>query len=77
MGTGGVKMDNHRDPTANAAVGAVNREWKRMVRLAISLRKANREPDADERRLFTGIYRQLLSASMVTLEKMKEGKFNE
>ena len=65
-------MSTHSDPTANAAIGSVNREWKRMVRLAISLRKANREPNVDERRLFTGIYEQLLSESMTILEKINE-----
>ena len=30
----------HRDPTGNAAVGSVSREWREMVRLAIDIREA-------------------------------------
>ena len=30
----------HRDPTGNAAVGSVSREWRKMVRLAIDIREA-------------------------------------
>ena len=63
-------MAVHRDPTANAAVGAVGREWKRLVRIAITLRKTNREPSEEERSLFTGIYGRLLTEPIETLEKL-------
>ena len=63
-------MAVHRDPTANAAVGAVGREWKRLVRTAITLRKTNREPSEEERSLFTGIYGRLLTEPIETLEKL-------
>ncbi len=63
-------MAVHRDPTANAAVGAVGREWKRLVRTAIKLRKTNREPSEEERSLFTGIYGRLLTEPIETLEKL-------
>lgn len=64
----------HSDPTANAAIGLVNQEWKRMVRHAISLRRTNREPTPEERRMFIGIYEQLLSEPMNVLEKINQGK---
>ena len=67
-------MAVHSDPTANAAVGAVNREWRWMVRKAIALRKTNRELTPEEQRLFTGIYGRLLEANPEELEKlMKKG----
>ncbi len=66
-------MAVHSDPTANMAIGAVNREWKRMVRKAIALRKYNREPTPEERRMFTGIYQQLLSESLNELEESSRG----
>ncbi len=65
-------MANHSDPTANAAIGAVSREWKQMVKRAILLRKTGREPAPEERRSFTGIYRQLLDESLGELEKRNE-----
>ncbi len=67
-------MAIHGDPTATVAIGSVNREWKRMVRRAISLRKTNREPTPEERRMFTGIYKQLLSEPMNILEMINAGK---
>ena len=67
-------MAIHSDPTAKAAVGAVNREWRWMVRKAIALRKKNQELTPEEQHLFTGIYGRLLEASPAELEKlMKKG----
>ena len=65
-------MAIHSDPTANAAIGAVGREWKRMVGRAIRLRQLNREPSPEERKEFTGIYSLLLTASEDELEKMRK-----
>ena len=65
-------MAIHSDPTANAAVGAVGREWKRMVRRAIALRRTNREPSEEERSLFTGIYSRLLMEPIDVLKKLGE-----
>ncbi len=67
-------MENHRDPTANAAVGEANREWRRMVKFAISLRKDNREITPEIRKQFTGIYERLLSEPVDVLEKIRENK---
>lgn len=66
-------MAVHNDPTANMAIGSVNREWKRMVRKAIALRKSNREPSPEERRMFTGIYKHLLTEPMDELEESLKG----
>lgn len=65
-------MATHSDPTANAAVGAVGREWKRMIRMALVLRRTNREPSEKERSLFTGIYSRLLREPVDVLEKLGE-----
>ena len=65
-------MAIHSDPTANAAIGAVGREWKRMVWMAIVLRRTNREPSERERGLFTGIYSRLLIEPIDVLEKLSE-----
>ena len=65
-------MAIHSDPTANAAVGSVNREWRQMVRRAIALRQSGREPGPEERSRFTGIYSQLLTESIDELEKMSK-----
>lgn len=62
-------MATHSDPTANAAIGAVNREMRQMVRRAVSIRKTNRKLTPEEEQLFTGIYRQLLTESPEELEK--------
>ena len=66
-------MANHRDPTAEAAVGAANREWKEMIRKAIVLRKTGWELTPEEERQFTGIYRRLLEDPEAELEKLLKG----
>ena len=65
-------MGIHSDPTANMAIGAINKEWRQMVRKAIALRRTSRELTLEEKRLFTGIYRRLLEESPAELEKLKE-----
>ena len=50
-------MYTHSDPTANRAIGAAEREWKRMTVLAYRYRT---DPETakrigDPRRIFTGI----------------------
>ena len=51
------------DPTANIAIGAVNREWKQMVKLAIRM---HNDPVLyeRERHRFLGIYKRLLTDPM-------------
>ena len=69
-------MGIHSDPTANAAIGAVSREWKQMVRKAILIRGTNRDLMPEEKRLFTGVYRQFLTEPLNVLEERKErGKY--
>ena len=65
-------MAIHSDPTANAAIGAVSREWKQMVKRAIFLQRTGKEPTRQEQQKFTGIYRQLLSKPLNDLEKLNE-----
>ena len=65
-------MAIHSDPTANKAIGSVGREWKKMVRRAVSIRKTNREPTPEERCLFTGIYGRLLLEPLDVLIRLSE-----
>ncbi len=60
---------NHRDPTAERAIGAVNREWSRMVALAVRIRQNSKcfTPEAEQE--FTGIYRRLLTDPLDELLK--------
>ena len=62
-------MGYHSDPTTNVAIGAAGREWKKMVTLAVRLRTNPRPLTTEEERLFTGIYRRLLTD---TLEELLE-----
>ena len=64
---GGNKMSNYySNPTANAAIGAVDKEIARMRKWARDLKKRRRQgrltPQelARARRAFTGIHRHLL-----------------
>ncbi len=63
-------MSYHSDPTANAAIGAVDREIERMIRRAerIKRRRQNGKLTPEElaaaRRQFTGIYSRLLRAAL-------------
>ena len=52
---------SHSDPTANRAIGAVNREWSRMLSLAVRVRQNPRLLTPEVEREFTGIYRRLLT----------------
>jgi len=64
---------NHRtDPTANAALGSVSREWNQMARLALRIRQSGDTAWAEcESRRFTGIYKRLLTDPIETLTPQK------
>lgn len=64
-------MSNYdSDPTANAAIGAVDKELRRMRREAAQLRKRReqgrltRAEELSARRRFRGIYRRLLEEAL-------------
>ncbi len=63
-------MYSHPDPTASHAVGAVEKEWRAMAKLAwryrTDPRTASKIPDPE--RVFTGIYRRLLQDPLEELE---------
>ena len=59
-------MYKHPDPTANQATGAAEREWRRMVLLAIRCRTKQTELPKE---LFTGIFSRLLTDSLEDLQK--------
>ncbi len=60
-------MRNYSDPTANAALGSINREFARLEKKAKTIKKLRDEgkltPDAlaKAQAQFTGIYRHVLS----------------
>ena len=65
----------HSDPTANMAIGSADREWFRMVKLAIRIRtRPNPEKDFELLRDFTGIYRRLLDETTENLEMILKKK---
>ena len=55
-------MSYHKDPTADRALGSVDREWKRLVKQAIFLQEARRE--------YVGIYSRLLRMSVPELKAL-------
>ena len=72
-------MYKHSDPTADRAIGAAGREWRRMTRLAYRYRTDPRfawKID-DPRRLFSGIFHRLLTDPLEDLEKAISGKQDE
>ena len=62
---------NHRaDPTANTALGSVNREWNQMRRLALRLRQSGNTAVIErESWRFTGIYKRLLTDPIESLQQ--------
>ena len=60
---------NHRDPTADRAIGAVNRDWRRMAALAVKIRRTPGALTPEAERAFTGIYRRLLTDPLEELLK--------
>ena len=69
-------MYTHSDLTANRAIGAAEREWKRMTVLAYRYRT---DPETakrigDPRRIFTGILSRLLTDPLEELEKTVSGR---
>ena len=66
-----VNEMNHSDPTANRAIGSVNQEWEDKLCLAYRFRSdskvANQLPEPEK--VFTGIYRRLLTDPIKEMEK--------
>lgn len=62
---------NYSDPTANSAIGSVNREWEHMICLAYHIRTDSQVTGQihDPQTVFSGIYRRLLSDPIKDLEK--------
>ncbi len=62
---------NYSDPTANRAIGSVNQEWEDKLCLAYRFRSdskvANQLPEPEK--VFTGIYRRLLTDPIKEMEK--------
>jgi hypothetical protein len=74
---GGNNMRNsYSDPTGNAAIGATEREFKKLLETALTLRALKRvggitpEREREVRRQFTGLYGVLLEDDF--LDKIEE-----
>ena len=69
-------MYTHSDPTANRAIGAAEREWKRMTALAYRYRTdpGTAKRIGDPQRVFTGIFSRLLIDPLEELEKAVSGR---
>ena len=69
-------MYTHSDPTANRAIGAAEREWKRMTVLAYRYRTDSETAKriGDPRQIFTGILSRLLTDPLEELEKTLSGR---
>ena len=64
-------MATHSDPTANAAIGAVNREMRQMVRRAVSIRKTNRKLTPEELKAVEDLVNEQIQRHMpITCEEM-------
>lgn len=62
-------MSFHPDPTANRALGSVEREWKKMAALALAIRESDNyyERLYAEGKRFTGIFKSLLTCPIEQL----------
>lgn len=63
-------MGYYSDKTAARAIGAVDREWTRMVILAYSMRIENCDITDEKLQMFTGIFSRLLTDPLTELEKV-------
>lgn len=64
-------MRSHSDWTSDKAVGAADREWRQMAKLALRIRSGNKNPmwiDEQEKK-FTGIFKRLLTDPIEEIEK--------
>lgn len=61
----------HKDPTCDEAVGAADKEWQRMVKLALQIREGRMRIEAEEKYAssFTGIFKRLLTDPIDELKK--------
>ena len=75
-GQRGELMYKKSDPTADRAIGAAGREWRRMTLVAYRYRTDPRfmwRVD-NPRQLFSGVYHRLLTDPLVELEEAISGK---
>lgn len=67
-------MRDHKDKTAEIAIGAADKEWRTMASLALKIREGRCNPTwgKEQESKFIGIYKRLLSDSIE--EVMKEAR---
>lgn len=68
-------MKDHKDKTAEIAVGRADREWKSMINLAIKIREGRCNPSLayDQESKFIGIYKRLLTDPIDELKREVRG----
>ena len=67
--------NEYSDPTANAAIGAADKEWFQLVKLAIRIRKQpSMSNDPKVLKQFKGIYQRLMEESPEDLELILKKK---
>ena len=65
----------YSDPTANAAIGAADKEWFRLVKLALRIREQpSMAHDPKLMKQFKGIYQRLMEESPEELELILKKK---
>ena len=64
-------MRDHKDKTAETAIGDVNKEWRYMAKLALELRGGHCNPvwANEQEKLFTGIFKRLLTDPIEEVQK--------
>ena len=65
----------HADPTADAAIGAADKEWFQLVKLAIRMKNDPQlAQDPKLRKRFKGIYQRLMEESPEELDMILKKK---
>ena len=61
----------HRDPTQDNALGSVDKEWRRMANLAVTIREGHCNPTWAEAQSknFTGIFKRLMDDPIEEVRK--------
>lgn len=71
-------MRSYRNPTQDEAIGEVNREWKEMARLAVTIREGRKTNPVwveSKKKLFTGIYKRLLEDPIEEVKKETRSEY--
>ena len=61
----------YKDPTLDNAIGSVDKEWRQMASLAVTIREGKCNPSwaEEQSKRFTGIFRRLLNDPISEVRK--------